>query len=68
MTLGRVVLSVSRMWSSMPNWTGVHPGRGLPAEHEALMALAHTMAEAPQTILQHLADTALRLPGRYRGH
>jgi len=31
------------------------------AEHEALMALAHTMAEAPQTILQHLADTALRL-------
>lgn len=31
------------------------------AEHEALMALARTMAEAPQTILHHLADTALRL-------
>jgi signal transduction histidine kinase len=31
------------------------------AEQAALLALAHTMAEAPQTILQHLADTALRL-------
>ena len=34
------------------------------AEHEALMALARTMAEAPQTILHHLADTALGSSGR----